>query len=178
MGAGQTVHFNSQDLELGNVDKGISGGVGQGTGSWRLELTGNDYIAVLSYVRTPDGFLTSMHDKVRGGYSGGVYRYEVRTFNPGTNRNQESMLRLVNEGNRPARVAITGKDDAGQPAAGGGKVMFSVPALSARAMTASQLESGEDLAGALGDGQGKWRLSVESDRPLTILNLLESPTDT
>lgn len=174
--AGQTAHFNSRDLELGNVDKGLSEGVGQGTGSWRLELTGGDDMAVLSYIRTPDGFLTSMHDKARGGYQDGAYRYGVAIFNPGSNRNQESRLRLVNEGNRPARVTITGKDDAGRLGAGGGNVMFSVPAFAARSISAGQLESGEDLAGALGDGQGKWRISVTSDRPLTVLNLLGSPT--
>ena len=144
------VSGHSRDLELGNADKGISGGIGQGTGSWRIELTGNDDITVLAYIRTPDGFLTSMHDKVRGGSSDGVYRYEVPIFNPGSNRNQESMLRLVNEGNRTARVTISGKDDAGRPAAGGGTVVFSVPALAARTITAGQLESGDDLAGALG----------------------------
>ena len=35
----QTAHFNSTDLELGNPSKGLSGGVGDGTGNWRLELT-------------------------------------------------------------------------------------------------------------------------------------------
>ena len=30
--------------------------------------------------------------------------------------------------------------------------------------------------GALGDGKGKWRLRVESDRPVRVMSLLENPT--
>ena len=33
-----TVHFNSEDLEHGNERKGLSRGVGTGTGDWRLEV--------------------------------------------------------------------------------------------------------------------------------------------
>ena len=36
--AEETVQFNSSDLESGNPDKGIAGGIGVGEGHWRLEL--------------------------------------------------------------------------------------------------------------------------------------------
>ena len=36
IGAGETVHFNSNDLELGNAAKGLSGSTGAGMGDWRL----------------------------------------------------------------------------------------------------------------------------------------------
>ena len=39
IGAGETVHFNSNDLEQGNTDKGLTGATGSGEGSWRLALT-------------------------------------------------------------------------------------------------------------------------------------------
>ena len=42
-------------------------------------------------------------------------------------------------------------------------------------LTAVQLEQGGgDLTGALGDGAGKWRLTVASDRPLVVMSLMES----
>ena len=42
-------------------------------------------------------------------------------------------------------------------------------------LTATQLEQGDDgLSGRLGDGAGKWRLRVESNRPLSVMSLLES----
>ena len=52
--AGETLHFNSGDLENGNFDKGLSRGVGSGTGDWRLKLLGNA-VEVLAYMRTGTG---------------------------------------------------------------------------------------------------------------------------
>ena len=50
----------------------------------------------------------------------------------------------------------------------------------ARILTASELESGESphtqLTGGLGDGTGKWRLSVSADRPIQVMSLLQLPT--
>ena len=39
IGAGAVVHFASRDLEQGNAGLGLSSGVGNGEGNWRLELT-------------------------------------------------------------------------------------------------------------------------------------------
>ena len=62
MAAGETIHFNSGDLEHGNPSKGLTGSVGPGAGNWRLELSSDLQIEALAYIRTVDGFLTSMHD--------------------------------------------------------------------------------------------------------------------
>ena len=62
--AGETVHFNSGDIENGNTDKGLTGSVGSTDHDWRLVLSSDLKIEVLAYIRTPDGFLTSMHDIV------------------------------------------------------------------------------------------------------------------
>ena len=168
--AGTAIHFNSNDLESGNADKRLSGSTGAGEGDWRLELTSDADIEVLSYIRTNDGFLTSMHDTVPE--TGG--KYHVLTFNPGRNANQVSRLRLVNTGSRPAEITISGNDDAGGSSS---EVRTSVPPRAARSYTSSELETGGgDLQGALRKGTGKWRLTVDSDQPITVLNLLESPT--
>ena len=34
----QSRHVNSDDLENGNAEQGLSGGIGDGSGNWRLEL--------------------------------------------------------------------------------------------------------------------------------------------
>ncbi len=171
IGAGETKHFNSDDLEGGAPSKGLNGSTGAGEGDWRLELTSGLDIEVLSYIRTPDGFLTAVHDVAP--VEDGLHR--VATFNPGSNRNQASVLRLVNAGAVPARATVTGIDDRG--ASPGGPVTVTVPAGGSRTVTAAELESGGDgLEGALGDGSGKWRLEVESDRPITVMSLLSSPT--
>ena len=39
IGASETVHFNSGDLEDGNPDKGLTEGIGEGQGDWRLRLS-------------------------------------------------------------------------------------------------------------------------------------------
>ncbi len=171
MDADETIHFNSDDLETGNAGKGLSGSTGAGQGDWRLVLTSALELEVLAYMRTEDGFLTSMHDTVPE--NGGVHRVPI--FNPGSNRSQVSQLRLINAGDEAAQVTISGVDDAGQVSAG--RVRLSLPAGKVRTVTAQALEAGADgLDGALGDGFGKWSLDVSSDTPIVVLNLLESPT--
>ena len=167
----QTVHFNSNDLEAGNAAKGLSGGVGIGEGDWRLELTSTLDLQVLSYVRTADGFLTSVHDLAPLATDGS---HRVVFFNPGSNTRQVSKLRLINNGNRAASTTITGVDDEGSNS---GTVSVTVPAASALTFTAAELEAGGGhLSGSLGDGAGKWRLRVSSNIPLAVMSLLESPT--
>ena len=85
-----------------------------------------------------------------------------------------SRLRLINAGVEDAEVTITGLDDAGRS---GDVVRTSVVAGGVTSFTSAELESGaEGLQGALGSGTGKWRLVIDSNRPITVVNLLESPT--
>ena len=82
IGAGATVHFNSDHLELGNAGKGLAGSTGSGLGDWRLELSSGLDIGMLVYIRGPDGFLTAMHD-VAPVHDGEQW---IAIFNPGSNR--------------------------------------------------------------------------------------------
>ena len=171
--ANATAHFNSDDLEVGNAAKGLSGSTGAGAGDWRLELSSDLDIEVLAYIRTTsDGFLTAMHDTVpREGD-----RHRVAIFNPGSNADQVSRLRLVNAGNDPAEVTVAGIDDRGASSSGG-SVAVSVPAGTSRTLTAHELEAGADgFDGELGNGAGKWQLVVESGQPVIVMSLLSSPT--
>lgn len=198
--AGHTVHFNSDDWESGNTEKGLEGSAGTGEGPWRLEFESTLDLAVSAYVRTSDGFLTSMHDlvdrdtcateEVEGGLiaarseralSFRDCRDERRVpfFNPASNTRQVSSLRLVNRGESDAAITIFGVDDEG---AERGPATLSLSGGTARTVTSQALESGdgEGLAGALGDGTGKWELRVfvadEPARDVMVMNLLESPT--
>ena len=170
-------HFSSRDLERGNASKGLSAGVGDGEGDWRLELDSVLDIEALAYVRTGDGFVTSIHQVVEQIVEEeGLLRYAVPIFNPASNQSQRSRLRLINTGNQDARIRITGLDDGGNSGQGGA-VRLALPAGTARTLSAQQLErgGGTDFTGRLGDGEGKWRLFVVSDRPIAIMNLLSSP---
>ena len=109
----------------------------------------------------------------------------MSTFNPGRNKNQLSLLRLVNPGTEEAVIAIEGIDDAGETS---GSVQLTLPAGAARTVSAASLESRRSrddpeqqehvatLQGELGTGTGKWRLLVESDQPVRVMSLLASPT--
>ena len=170
----ETAHFNSMDLERGNASKGLSHGVGSDSkGNWRLELDSALDIEALAYIRTGNGFVTSMHDLAAEESPG---HYHVPFFNPGRNARQQSRLRLINSSSHEALVTITGIDDAGDPPPGG-TVSLTLLAGEARMLTAQQLESGDDAAGLngrLGAGTGKWTLDVSSERSIQVMSLLLS----
>ena len=170
LGENAAVHFNSGDLENGNRRKRLTGSTGAGQGDWYLELVSGLDVEVLSYIRTTDGFLTAMHDVVRE--SGG--KHLVAIFNPGSNMDQVSRLRLTNPGDAAAEVTISGIDDAG--ASPGTSIEVEIPAGESLTLSASDLETGAGVDGALGDGTGKWRLEMTSDEPIMAMSLLSSPT--
>ena len=170
--AEETVNFRSSELERGAASKGLPVGVGDGEGNWRLVLETGLVIQPLAYIRTADGFVTSMHDVVP--VSGGE-RWVV-FFNPGSNNRQVSLLRLINPGTTAAEVEVTARDDAGAVAPGGA-VRLRLPAGASRTLTAQELEAGgDDFTGSLGDGAGKWRLSVTSNAAIEVMNMLRTPT--
>ena len=171
IGAFETVHFNSDDLEEGNPDKGLSAGLGAGEDTWRLNLQSSLEIDVLSYIRTSDGFLASMHDTVPQRDD----NHEAPIFNPGSNEDQVSRLRLINQDSLDAQVEIEAVDDAGQAS---GLVQFVLWAGESRTLSSAELETGvaDGITGSLGNGDGKWRLNVSSDKPIVVVSLLESPT--
>lgn len=169
LGAWETRHFNSDDLELGNAAKGLAG-VGSGSGDWRLAVESDLSLEVLAYVRTADGFLTAMHDKARKPGR----RHLVPIFNPGSNRNQVSKLRIVNMAAAGATVRFVGVDDRGVESDG---ISIAVGAGEAITLTAEELEAGGGgLTGGLGNGSGKWQLFVDADRRVLVQSLLESET--
>ena len=169
MAAWETQHFNSNHLENGDPARGIRG-VGEGTGDWRLVLDSDLDLEVLAYVRTRDGFLTAMHETAPKPAAS----FLVPIFNPGSNRNQVSKLRIINTSDGAASVVVRGVDDEGLQAPA---VHLTVPALAARSFTALDLERGHgQLEGRFGDGAGKWSLFISSEQDIAVMSLLESAT--
>ena len=100
------------------------------------------------------------------------YTYEVPIFNPSSDATQGSRLRLINPGDAAAAVTIGGRDDSGA-AATGGDVTLTLAAGGAQTLTAQQMEAGDTaITGQLGAGTGKWRLTVTSDQPLQVVNIV------
>ena len=170
LAAGASVHFNSDDLADGNSAKGIDS-IGQPRqGHWRLRVEAAEGVQVMAFVRTRAGFLTAMHDVLPRNEQG---RIVARMLNPGSNRSQESSLRLVNTGTNSERVSIRGVDDGSRSA---GPVTLTLAAGQARTITAFDLENGaQGLTGSLGDGGGKWRLTIEAGQAVMGMGLLATP---
>ena len=174
MDARETVHLGSEDLENGNLSKGLPSGLGRARGNWRLELVTDLDLEVGAYVRTPDGFLAPVHDVVRTFDVGGETVHRVPIFNPGSARDHVSWLGVSNLTDVRVGVTIRGRDDEGEPAPGG-EVRLTIPARATRRISAQQLESGGvGLIGRLGDGQGRWRLSLTADGEVDVVSLLQN----
>ena len=168
---GQAVQFNSQDLEAGNADKGLAGALGGGVGSWRLRFESDLDLDIAGLFRNPDGFVNIIHDTAphQSGTS-----HQVPFFNPASNVNQVSRIRLINTSSQSNQFSISGIDDNGN--AGSGTVTLTLDPLASVELNALELEQGSALTqGVLGDGSGKWRLQVQSAASGRVMSLLEDP---
>ena len=163
-------HFSSDDMENGNRNK-LTGSTGRPSeGNWRLKVKSNVEVEVLGYIRHTDGFVTSVNEVARSTDSHQIH--EVPIFNPGSNRNQQSKLRLVNPLDHVVDVTILAWDDEGRLS----QVAGSLPPNAVDLLTAQELEAGpQGWSGAFGDGVGKWRLEIRSDARIYAMSLLEDP---
>lgn len=120
-------------------------------------------------MRSSTGFVTPLHDVALVSDT----THYVPIFNPGSNVNQQSKLRMINPGAATASVTIDGLDDRGQRS---GTVSVTIGPRAALTLTSAELEAGpQDAEGALGDGQGKWRLYVAAAQPIQVMSLLDLP---
>ena len=122
------------------------------------------------YVRTDDGFVTTMHEAAPSR----IHSHRAAVFNPASNVNQVSSLRLANPGDEDAEVTIVGIDGNGLRTE---EIAVAVSAKASRTLTAQELEGGgAGFEGSLGDGAGEWQLEIGADREIVAMSLLESPT--
>lgn len=164
---------NSNDLEMGNESKGLEGAFGQGSGNWQLFFTSNVSLTTLGFIRTPEGFMTSIHSYADA-FVGKIH--DVDVFNPAQNLNQVSKLRIVNLRGANSAVEISGTDDSGNTPSETAE--FVMAAWSSIELTATDIEEGnpsKGISGGIGDGQGKWRLRVITSQRSKVMSLLEAP---
>ena len=165
-----TSGFTTSDLENGRVEEGIRGHIGPGRGDWRLVLTSDLEIDVLSYIRTADGFVAPIHDRVPRVNN----HYHVPLFIRGSATNLESRLRISNVGNEATPISITFTDDLGNSSKS-----IDVGYLEPRASltySSADLASGigSELDGGMDKGTGNWRVTVAAREELIVQNLLVS----
>lgn len=51
---------------MGNTEKGVSGGIGDGAGKWRLEVVADQSITVMSLLEAPGGYISNLSSSQRG----------------------------------------------------------------------------------------------------------------
>ena len=152
--------------ELEDGTETVSDALGRGVGSWRLEITTPLDIEASAFAVQQDGLLTSLQDTVQG--ENGCWR--IPTFYSADNF-AISKLRLTNPNPDVANVKISGRDDRGTVSAS--PIELSLESGTTKTFDASDLEDGmSDFSGSLGNGRGNWQLAVESDRLITVMNLL------
>ena len=193
LNAYEAVHLDSRDLEAGNVSKGLSGGLGDGAGYWRLTLATELDIDTFAHVRTADGFVTSMHPVAGAVRSSDGVVHHVPYFELGTkvrgNRSRfASSLRLVNRGAGDAEIEVAARNRGGAEAPGG-VARLALPGGQACMLSARELETGKPepgpgrcasdhfgFDGRFGDAAGVWSLFVTTrGGDIQVMSLLASP---
>jgi hypothetical protein len=175
-----TAMLDALDLEQTSSDPRlrpvIAGPFGDGEGRWQVTVSATSstsHVEAQSLVATPDGSLANLSAVVP---QPSRFEADVWVVNPASNDAQASVLRVINREDRDGTVLIAGFDDAGNRAPGGGALLI-LPALAAVDLSAVDLEQGsaaKGLLGALGDGTGKWRLSLSADVAILAQSLIES----
>ena len=163
--------MNSNDIEFGNGAKGLTGFFGSGVGNWRLAVSSTQSIGVTAYVRTVEGFMTKIGGIVP---NIGSTSHVVPMFNPASNLNQVSKLRLVNTSTSTNNITIVGIDDNGTTSATNATLTLAPEA--SIIISAQEIENGSAVVqGGIGDGVGKWQLFVTTSQTAAVMNLLEAP---
>ena len=159
------IQFSSTDLERGNETLGITAGIGHGQGDWRLIMNSELDIEPLSYAETTAGFIDNLHDIA----ARSSFYHRVALSAPDSLNTQGETLRLMNLSHSTAEIVVFGVDDTGDPASG--LVVLSLPVGTSQSISTSELENGAPgLIGRLNDGEGDWRLNLQSDLNLDLFS--------
>ena len=167
-----SVHFTATHLERGGRGFAGCGAPSAATAHWRLEVVSDAPLATHGYVRTADGFVTSMQQaaELLAAPDGAAAVHGVPFLNPGRNNRQRSLLRVTNHEARRTVVRVALYDDEGRLAEPEeGQSVGPGQTLSV---------SSQVLERRLGSGTGKWKGVVYATpaADLTVLSILDTPT--
>ncbi|MCE2476227.1 MAG: hypothetical protein J4F47_11915 [Alphaproteobacteria bacterium] len=171
--------LGAAELESGEGE-GLAGALGTGTGRWRLLVSADRPIEVMSLLSTPSGHLvnlSSVPDNAVPDEVGAITSYTVPLL-PAASRfvaeGLQGFVRVINHSRDAGEVRIEAFDDAGvQP----GAVTLAIGAHEAVEFTSAELESGsaaKGLSGGIGTGEGDWRLVLASALDLQVLAYLQT----
>ena len=172
--------LTARALESGGA--GLIGALGTGTGRWRLHVTADRPVVVMSLIASAGGHLVNVSTApaaVGGGESGAGTVHRVAWLPAAARWRQggvRGLLRLVNHTRSSGEVRIEAFDDAGVQAPA---VTVAVGAHEAVELTSAELEGGnaaKGLTGGIGAGEGtggcasrrvlRWRCSPTCRRTM------------
>ena len=171
LAAGESRGYRITELESGAPSKGLSGAIGTGVGDWRIFFTSISPLRVVGYYRNPTtGFLNSLHDTAHAGVAGLSHRLAM--VNPGSNPNQIGKIRIVNGVYSANTAFISAIDDQGVRFPNAGTVEVDLAPFGAITLSMAELELGSSnpaVRGVLGDGSGKWRMTITADNTIGVM---------
>ena len=168
LGGGMSRTLTAQQLETG---EGLSGGLGEGEGRWRLEVSADRSIEVLHLVTSAAGVVSNVSTvaAVEWGEGGAVHRLGwLPSSARGQREGVRGFVRVVNRAGESGEVRIEAWDDAGVEY---GPLVLSLGGDEAVELSVEELEggaSGKGLSGATGEGEGDWRLRLSTALELAV----------
>ena len=147
---------------------------GLAQGSWQLRVRGFPWFAQNLYM-SPAGHLANLSTAPMNAepLADGTTRHRV-PFLPAAAGPYEGLVRVINRSAKAGEVAIEATDDEGNRF---GPARLSLDARQAVLFSSADLEHGNDakgLAGAVGSGEGDWRLALTSALDLQVLSYVRS----
>ena len=178
LGAGAARTLTARALESGGA--GLAGALGTGTGRWRLHVTADRPVEVMSLIASAGGHLVNVSTApaaVGGGESGAGTVHRVAWLPAAARWRQggvRGLLRLVNHTRAAGEVRIEAFDDAGVQAPA---VTVAVGAHEAVEFTSAELEGGnaaKGLSGGIGAGEGDWWLRLTTGLEVEVLAYVQA----
>lgn len=171
--AGASIQIRAVELEQGSSEKGITGGLGAGTGKWQLKVNSSEPLAVMSLVRVPGDDLANMGATAPLLSTGA---HTVLHVQGDPSASDETVLRLVNRTALDNAISITARDATGVLAPGGEITAVLAPYQAINLNTDDLIAGNADkgVSGALGMAAEVHSIEVRAEQNLAVQGLLRS----
>ena len=145
---------------------------GDGTGKWRVKITSNRLLHVMSILQTGDGKITNAMATVP--VIDDTHHIPIGVGS--ANAFQDSFIRFVNLADSSGTVTIEGVTEGG--VRNGSQAVLSLGPKQSQQLTVDDLEFGnpdKGLTGSIGATEETWRLEATPSSTLRVMNMMRTP---